>query len=125
MTSPHKIRLGDALDSFSETWAPRVVGDVNDTTIKVAKFDGEFVWHSHEGEDEAFLVLDGTMTIRFRDRSVDMARGDLIVVPRGVEHLPVGTPSCSVLLIEPNTTVNTGAAESARRLDELERIIEE
>ena len=122
VTSPDKVRLVDALASFTDTWAPRIIGEVNDTSLKVAKFDGEFVWHSHDDEDEAFLVIDGTMTMRFRNRSVDMAAGDIIVVPRRTEHLPVGTPHCSVLLIEPTTTVNTGGTESELRLDTLERI---
>ena len=124
MSSPNKIRLAEALDTFTDAWAPRVVGDVNDTAIKIAKFEGEFVWHSHDDEDEAFLVLDGVMTMRFRDRSVEMAAGDIIVVPRRTEHQPVGSPVCSVLLIEPNTPVNSGGTDSDLRLDDLERIPE-
>ncbi len=90
---------------------------MNDTHLKLAKIEGEFVWHSHPGTDEVFLVLDGEMTIRFRDGEVDLRAGELYVVPRGVEHRPVAERECHILLIEPAGTVNTGDAGGERTAD--------
>ena len=102
------VNLGQKLASFSEQWAPRVVAELNDYQFKVARVQGEFVWHSHAETDEAFLVLDGQLTIEFRDGSVQLAEGELYVVPKGVEHKPVARTECHILLIEPRGVVNTG-----------------
>ena len=107
------INLADKLGQLDEHWSPRVVAELNDYQFKVAKLDGEFVWHSHDDTDEAFLVLKGSLAIELRDRVVQLEQGELYVVPRGVGHRPVAASECEVLLIEPRGVVNTGAAGGA------------
>ena len=103
------INLAAKLGTFVETWVPKVVGELNGQYVKVAKFEGEYVWHSHENEDELFLVVDGRIDIHFRDRVVSLAPGEFCIVPRGVEHKPVAESVAGVVLFEPATTRNTGA----------------
>ena len=104
----HVVNLKEKLDSFSETWVPKVVGELNDQHVKIVKFVGEYVWHHHANEDELFLVIDGEIEIHFRDRAVKLKQGEFCIVPRGVEHKPVAQKLASVLLFEPATTRNTG-----------------
>ena len=108
------VRLAEKLAAFTEQWAPRVVAELNDYQFKVARLEGEFVWHAHNDTDEAFLVLDGELTIELRDGAVAMRAGDLYVVPRGVEHRPRAERECQVLLIEPRGVVNTGDSDARR-----------
>ena len=109
--------------SFSETWSPRVAGQVNDMMVKLAKFEGEFVWHHHETEDELFLVHKGRLLMKFRDRDEIVEEGEFIIVPHGVEHCPVALDGpCEVLLLEPATTVNTGNTEDPRRVTDLSHV---
>lgn len=105
------INLKDKLQKFSEHWSPRVVAELNDYQFKLVKFQGEFVWHSHEDTDEAFLVISGEMEIQFRDGTVQLREGELCIVPKGVEHKPVAENECHCMLIEPRGVVNTGQAE--------------
>jgi mannose-6-phosphate isomerase-like protein (cupin superfamily) len=121
-TAIERIDLKQKLALFDEAWAPRIVAEVADCEVKLAKLDGEFVWHRHEREDELFLVLAGRLRMRFREREVELSPGQLIVVPRGVEHLPVGLDGCAVLLVEPKGTLNTGDASDPRTLPRPERI---
>jgi mannose-6-phosphate isomerase-like protein (cupin superfamily) len=115
-----KKRLDASFSSFSETWSPRVAGQVNEMQIKLAKFEGAFTWHFHQCEDELFLVHKGRLLMRFRDREEVIEAGEFIVVPHGVEHCPVAlTETCEVILIEPVTTVNTGTAVDNRRFGDL------
>ena len=107
------INLRNKLAAFSEHWSPRVVAEMNDYQFKLAKLKGEFVWHSHADTDEVFIVLDGAMTLEFRDKAVPLAVGEMYVVPRGVEHRPVATQECCVMLVEPRGVVNTGDAGGA------------
>jgi mannose-6-phosphate isomerase-like protein (cupin superfamily) len=109
-----KVNLSEKLALFADFWSPKAVGAVNDFHVKLAKLKGEFVWHSHEEEDELFLVLRGTLRMRFRDREVLVAPGELIVVPHGVEHCPSADEEVHVLLLEPKSTVNTGTAGGER-----------
>ena len=102
------INLQEKLAKFSEHWSPRIVAGMNDYHFKIAKVQGEFVWHDHPETDEVFLVLSGEMEIQFRDGSVALHEGELFVVPRGVEHRPVAEHECHILLVEPAGTVNTG-----------------
>ena len=108
------VDLGEKFARFSEYWHPRIVGELNDSYVKLAKLKGEFVWHRHEKEDELFLVVAGTLVIKLRDRDLTLRPGQLVIIPRGVEHLPVAAEEVQVLLLEPKTTVNTGDAESER-----------
>jgi mannose-6-phosphate isomerase-like protein (cupin superfamily) len=121
---PRKINLVEAADrTIEKVFDPHVAGDVNDSQAKVAKFGARFEWHSHENEDEAFLVLRGRIAIDFRDGSVELAEGDFIVVPRGVEHRPRSmTSEPVVLMFEPSTTVNTGSASSDLTVTDLKRL---
>jgi len=122
--SPHAHRnLKDAFASFSEAWSPRLAGRVNNMAVKLAKFEGEFVWHHHETEDELFLVHKGTLLMKFRDRDEVVNEGEFIIVPHGVEHCPVAPDGpCEVVLLEPDTTVNTGNADDPRRVTDLNQI---
>jgi mannose-6-phosphate isomerase-like protein (cupin superfamily) len=104
------INLVACLRQFSEHWSPRIIASLNDQEVKLAKFQGAFDWHAHDDEDELFLVVHGEFTMEFRDRSVVLREGELIVVPRGVEHRPVAEQECHVLLFEPAGIVNTGNA---------------
>jgi len=108
---PRKVNLRTAFSKIDEPWSPHVAGDVNDCQIKLARMQGEFVWHHHEEEDECFLVVEGVMRMRFREGDVDLRPMELIVVPRGVEHCPVALEEpCEVLLVERGCTLNTGSA---------------
>lgn len=119
-----KINLKDKLAKFDELWSPKIVGELNGQYVKVVKFQGEYVWHSHANEDELFLVIDGEMDLHFRDRSVSLKLGEFFIVPRGVEHKPAADEICSVLLFEPATTRNTGAVDHQCTIEpeDLERI---
>ncbi|HSG40604.1 MAG TPA: cupin domain-containing protein [Thermoanaerobaculia bacterium] len=117
-----KVNLRQKLDSFSEHWSPKVVAELNGQHVKLAKFQGEFVWHHHEHEDELFLVLKGRFRMDFRDRQVWLEEGEFLVVPRGVEHRPVAEEEVQILLFEPASTLNTGNVEDERTVHELERI---
>ncbi|MCL5286673.1 MAG: cupin domain-containing protein [Acidobacteria bacterium] len=107
---------------MSEYWSPKIVGQVNDSLVKVVKFQGEFLWHHHDNEDEMFLVVKGTMRMRFRDGDVLVREGEFIIVPHGVEHMPVAEEEVHVVLFEPKTTLNTGNVRNERTRPELERI---
>ena len=108
-----RINLREKLAMFSEHWSPRVVAEMNDYQFKLAKVQGEFVWHAHADTDEVFLVIEGELVLEFRDKVVPLAAGELYVVPRGVEHRPVAVRECCILLVEPRGVVNTGQAGGA------------
>jgi mannose-6-phosphate isomerase-like protein (cupin superfamily) len=118
-----KVNLREAFARFDDAWHPRIVGDVNDMQVKLARLRGEFMWHHHVDEDELFLVVRGTLLMRFRDREVRVEPGEFLIVPHGVEHLPVGLDECEVMLFEPRTTLNTGNLVNERTVDELERLV--
>jgi mannose-6-phosphate isomerase-like protein (cupin superfamily) len=118
-----KVSLADAFARFSDPWSPKIAGDVNDMQIKVAKFEDAFTWHHHEAEDEAFLVISGTVRIELEDGAVELGPGELVVVPRGVEHRPVAVQAAQVVLFEKAETVNTGSADGdARTVTFLQRL---
>lgn len=107
------INLRGKFERFSERWSPRVVAEMNDIQFKLAKIEGEFVWHRHDDTDEVFIVIDGRMAIEFRDGRVELAAGEMFVVPRGLEHRPVAAEECRIMLVEPRGVVNTGEAGGA------------
>jgi len=111
------VNLAQKFGLFQEHWRPKIVGELNESYVKLAKLKGEFVWHQHENEDELFLVIDGTLTIRLRDRELTISEGEFVVIPRGVEHLPVADREVQVLLLEPKTTLNTGAVRNERTVE--------
>jgi mannose-6-phosphate isomerase-like protein (cupin superfamily) len=102
------INISAKLAEFSEQWSPKIIAQMNDYHFKLVKFKGEFVWHHHKETDEVFIVLDGQMTIQFRDGEVTLRRGELFVVPKGVEHKTSAEIECHAMLVEPAGTVNTG-----------------
>lgn len=117
-----KVNLQEKLSLISDHWNPRIVGELNGQQVKLVKFQGAFVWHSHELEDELFLVLQGSFQMEFRDRVVDLNEGEFLIVPRGVEHRPVAEKEVSVLLFEPATTINTGSERNDLTRTQLERM---
>ncbi len=117
-----KINITDTFTRFSDYWSPKVVGELNGQQVKLAKLKGEFVWHSHEAEDELFMVVKGRLVIELRDGEVVLDPGEFAIVPRGVEHRPVAAEEVHVLLFEPASTVNTGAIRSERTVLDLERL---
>jgi len=117
-----KVSIAAKFSQISDHWNPRIVGELNGQHVKLVKFQGEFVWHHHEHEDELFLVVDGRFRMEFRDRQVWLERGEFLIVPRGVEHRPVADEEVSVLLFEPAATVNTGNVTDDRTRATLERI---
>lgn len=118
----HKINLAEKFRLFDDYWSPKIVGEINESYVKLAKFKGEFMWHSHANEDELFLVVKGRLRIKFRDREVQLDAGEFTIVPRGVEHLPIADDEAHVLLLEPKNTLNTGSVRNERTVDDLERI---
>ncbi len=117
-----KVNLRDKLTLFTEHFSPKLVGQVNDTAVKLVKFQGEFVWHHHDTEDELFLVLGGSFEMHFRDKIVHLEAGEFLVVPHGVEHKPVAEYEVSIMLIEPATTLNTGNVVNERTVANPETI---
>ncbi|HSS99001.1 MAG TPA: cupin domain-containing protein [Terriglobales bacterium] len=122
LKTPNKINLSEKFSLFSDYWSPRVAGELNDSYVKLVKFQGDFIWHHHENEDELFLVVKGRMLMRFRERDVWVEEGEFIIVPRGVEHMPVAKEEAQVVLLEPKTTLNTGNVQNEKTVSELERI---
>ncbi len=117
-----KVNIAEKLALFRDHWNPRIVAELNGQQVKVVKFDGPFVWHRHENEDELFLVVRGSFRMEFRERSVELGEGELIVVPRGVEHRPVAEHEVEVLLFEPSSTLNTGNVRNERTVVEPQRV---
>ena len=104
------INLSKKFEKISDHWAPKVIAEMNDYQFKLAKVEGEFVWHVHEGTDETFIILDGELTIEFRDRTLTLSKGEMIVIPKGVEHKPAAEAECRIMIIEPKGITNTGDA---------------
>lgn len=117
-----KVNLSSKLGLFQDYWSPKIVGELNDSHVKLAKLKGEFVWHHHESEDELFLVLRGRLRVRLRDGEVSLEEGELVIVPKGVDHLPVAEEEAHVLLLEPKATLNTGNVRNGKTVTELEQI---
>ncbi len=121
-----KVNLADKLALFSDYYSPKIVGELNDTHVKLAKLKGEFVWHHHEAEDELFLILKGTLRMKYFDRDqereISLHAGEFFIVPRGVEHKPIADEEVHLMLLEPKTTLNTGNVRNERTVAELEKI---
>ena len=117
-----KVNIAEKLSLFAEHWSPKIVGEVNDSHVKLVKLRGEFVWHRHETEDEMFFVVKGSITIRLRDGDVRLGEGEFVIIPRGVEHKPYAEEEAHVLLFEPKTVLNTGDVVNERTRPVLERI---
>jgi mannose-6-phosphate isomerase-like protein (cupin superfamily) len=117
-----KVNVNEKLDLFSAHYEPKIAARVGDTLVKLVKFKGDFVWHRHEREDEMFLVLHGTMTMRLRDGDVQVGEGEFIVIPRGTEHMPTCEEEVHVMLIEPKSVLNTGNVNNELTRERLEEI---
>lgn len=117
-----KVNLAQKFSLFREYWSPKIVGELNDFYVKLAKLKGEFVWHHHDAEDELFLVVKGRLLMKLRDRDMVLEPGELVIVPKGVDHLPVAEEETHVLLLEPKSTLNTGDVRNSKTVDRPERI---
>ncbi len=121
-----KVNLAEKLSLFTEHYSPKIVGEVNDSYIKLVKLQGDFVWHHHDNEDELFLVVKGALAMRVRENGSEseyrVNPGEFIIIPRGIEHLPTAEVETHVMLVEPKTTVNTGNVASERTVTDLQRI---
>lgn len=117
-----KVNLAEKFSRFSDHWNPRIAGELNGQQVKLVKFQGEFVWHKHDHEDELFLVVKGDFVMELRDRNIELHEGEFLIIPRGVEHRPVAKEEVQVLLFEPASTLNTGDMESDLKKTTLERI---
>ena len=119
---PEVVNLSQKLALFNEHYSPKIVGEVNDSYVKLAKFKGPFVWHHHDNEDELFLVIKGRFVMKLRDGDKEIKEGEFFIVPRGVEHCPVAEEEVHVMLLEPKSTLNTGNVRNERTLPELQRL---
>lgn len=117
-----KINLAEKLSLFSDYWNPKVVGELNGQLIKLVKFKGEFVWHHHDHEDELFYVVKGSFDMQMRDKTISINEGELIIIPRGVEHRPVAKEEVEVMLFEPASTLNTGNMQNEKTRTSLDRL---
>jgi mannose-6-phosphate isomerase-like protein (cupin superfamily) len=118
----HTVNLVDKFSQFQDHFHPRVLGEINDFAVKAVKLKGEFIWHHHDREDELFLVVKGTLRMKFRTHEATVREGEFVIVPHGVEHMPVADEEVHIILLEPKTTLNTGNIVNERTVSQLERI---
>lgn len=118
----NKVTLSEKFSLFSEYWSPKIVGKLNGQHVKLVKLNGEFVWHKHDNEDEMFFVIDGTLKIEFRNKTITLHKDEFLIIPKGTEHKPVAEEEVLVMLFEPATTLNTGDAENQLTKQQLDRI---
>ncbi|MFT5166974.1 MAG: mannose-6-phosphate isomerase-like protein (cupin superfamily) [Saprospiraceae bacterium] len=116
------INLKEKLSLFSEHWTPKIVGELNGQQVKLAKLKGEFIWHSHTDEDELFYILKGVLKMEFRDKMVTLKEGDMLIIPKGVEHRPIAAEEVHVMLFEPAATKHTGEVKHELTQYDLDRI---
>ena len=117
-----KVNVAEKLSFFEDYWNPRIVGQLNGQHIKIAKIKGEFVWHKHDDEDEMFFVLEGGFSMEFRDKTIQLNKGEFLIVPKGTEHKPVAYEEASIMLFEPETTLNTGNSIGILTREKLESL---
>ena len=117
-----KVNVAQKFSLFDDYWVPYVVGELNESYVKVDKMKGEFVWHRHDCEDELFLVVKGKLLIKVRNENIELEAGEFVIIPKGAEHLPVAEGEVHVVLIEPKSTLNTGDVRGRRTLTDLKRI---
>jgi mannose-6-phosphate isomerase-like protein (cupin superfamily) len=118
----HTVNLADKFSKFQDYFNPRVLGEINDFEVKAVKLKGEFIWHRHDHEDEMFLVVKGTLRMKFRTHEAVVREGEFVIVPHGVEHMPAADEEAHIILLEPKTTLNTGNIVNERTVNQLERI---
>lgn len=117
-----KVNIREKLGAFADYWNPHIVGELNGQYVKAVKLKGEFIWHHHDHEDELFLVVKGKLKMEFRNKTVEVNKGEFIIVPHGIEHRPVADEEVHILLFEPSSTLNTGNVENEKTRKKLERI---
>lgn len=117
-----KVNLKEKLKKFDQLWSPKIIGEMNELYIKIAKLKGEFVWHHHDNEDELFYVIKGKLVIKLKNKDVELEEGEFFIIPKGVEHLPVAEEEVHVMLFEPKSTLNTGNVRNERTQDNLDWI---
>ena len=117
-----KVNIAEKFSLFNDYYNPRIVGELNNQHVKLAKLKGEFIWHKHDAEDELFLVIKGTLRMEYRDKTVEINEGEFIIVPRGVEHKPIAWEEVHILLFEPASTLNTGNVQNEMTKPELEKL---
>jgi mannose-6-phosphate isomerase-like protein (cupin superfamily) len=122
MVNIEKVNIAQKFTLFNEYWVPYIIGELNESYIKVDKLKGEFVWHKHETEDELFLVTKGKLVIKLRDKDIELREGEFVIIPKGAEHKPVADQEVHVVLIEPKSTLNTGNVRDKKTVDQLRRI---
>jgi len=123
MTKEIKVMdIKQKLTMFNELWTPKIIGDLNDSHVKIAKLKGEFTWHDHENEDELFLVIKGNLLIKLRDKDLHIKEGEFVIIPKGMEHKPIAQEEVHVVLIEPKSTVSTGDIQEERTVVKANRI---
>lgn len=118
----NKINIHQKFGLFDDLWSPKIVGKLNGQAVKLAKVQGEFVWHNHENEDELFYIIRGTLKIEFEDKTIELNEGEMLIVPKGVEHKPIAEEEVWLLLFEPMSTKHTGAVESELTVENYEYI---
>jgi len=117
-----KVNLSSKLKLFNDQWHPKIIGELNGQHVKLAKIQGEFVWHSHENEDEMFYVIKGQLSMAFRDKTIVLKEGEMLIVPKGIEHRPVAEEECHIMLFEPATIKHTGEVEHALTVKNCDRL---
>ena len=117
-----KVNLNQKFSLIQDYWSPKIAGEINDSYVKLVKFKGEFVWHHHETEDELFLVVKGKLLIKLRDSDIWLQEGEFVIIPKGIDHLPIADEEAHVILLEPKTTLNTGDTQNERTVTNLEQI---
>ncbi|NPV70101.1 MAG: cupin domain-containing protein [Firmicutes bacterium] len=117
-----KVNMAQKFGLFADYWKPRIAGELNDSYVKLAKLKGEFIWHHHDNEDELFFVVKGELVIRLKDGEFNLQEGEFLIVPKGVEHLPVADDEVWVMLIEPKSTLNTGNVKNERTVEHVDRV---
>ena len=117
-----KVNLNQKFSLIQDYWSPKIAGEINESYVKLVKLKGEFVWHHHETEDELFLVVKGKLLIKLRDRDIWLQEGEFVIIPKGIDHLPIAEEEAHVLLLEPKTTLNTGNTQNERTVTNLEQI---
>jgi quercetin dioxygenase-like cupin family protein len=122
MGSVEKVNIAQKFSLFNEYWVPYIVGELNESYVKVDKLKGQFVWHKHDTEDELFLVTKGKLVIKLRDKDISLSEGEFVIIPKGVEHMPVADQEAHVVLIEPKSTLNTGDVTNEKTVAQLRRI---
>lgn len=117
-----KVNLHSKLKTFNDYWTPKIVGELNNQCVKIAKFKGDFIMHKHEREDELFYVIDGKLFIELTDKTLELNSGEFVIIPKGVEHKPYAPEEVSVMLFEPATTLNTGNTKNKLTVSKLDKI---